>query len=661
MTAVEMLQGFRDGLEPPPDTLPSKFAEDHTWVNKGVTSNVPVPWDNSVFPFLAPIMDLIRTAILLGKRGVVIMKPGQAGGSSAMIRVWAWLAVTYGGPTLYLISKDDHARKFVRERFDYQCKSCEPLAKKWIRKRGAGNDTQNRVFLDGSLTVVGGGSNRNYESNPYRWVLVDEPDSVPPDMQGYGDPISLAEVRTDAFPGETLMIVFSHPTSKERGTGKLYYGSSDQARAFVDCPHCPGEFYLTWEHVKVCQEEGQTIDQAKRDPHCYHYFAPCCGAEISDAQRYELARNTRQQTTMTEEEAAKKDFLSAHFSHLYMVKPLARLATRYIEGLDDPSKMRVFYNKVLGEVYVEKTKETAVEDWQKLRVIPRFENDPNAYALGEVPPEVRFLTAGQDSRASELHWTVWGWGLVRTSSGLGLLCGWLIDYGVLKREPPRQILDAEDLEPLTQLLYDRAFPRSDIEDSSYKSVEVGFHDAGWQPRGVWEYAQGRPGVIVPCRGRSADEESPAPPLSWGPPLSWTHSKTAIKVKDDRLKEAILNTYKLKEAWFGLVDSDFEEAGTLLRRPRLHLPRDVGDDIIIQLSSEFLSTDGKKKKWKRRGENHWSDCSVYAYAAANNLTHFLRGKTREEAKERAQRVEEHRRQRRSRPPKKGGRGGVRRQY
>lgn len=621
-----MAGAFVDGMRPPERILPSEFAERYTWVAKGVTSNVPVPYSNDVFPFLAGIMNVIAEAIRKRKRGVVLMKPGQGGGSEAMIRVWAWLAVTYGGPILYLISKDDHARKFMKERFDYVCRTTPPLTKKFIDRRGVGNDTHNRIFYDGSLTVLGGGSSRNLESNPFRFVFVDEPDSIPPDMQGYGDPIALAENRTDAFQGETLVIVFSHPTHKERGTGKLYYTSSDQRRGFVVCPHCTGEFWLNWEHVKACPEEGQTIEQAKLNPRSYHYFAPCCGAEITDAQRFAMARKTEQKTTLKDEDAEKKQWLSAHFSHLYMSnKPLELLAQRHIDGLNDPSKAQVFTNKSMGDTYELKKVETKTDDWKKLIVIPRSGDDPRVYYRGQVPPEVSFLTAGQDSRKPELHWTVWGWGIVRNSVDQGVLCGWLIDYGVVNRIPPKDTMQPEDLAVFDQLIYRRGFQRTEI-DRSLRVVN-GFHDAGWQPVAVWEYCRTRKGRVYPVRGRNADEFCVAPYVAMGSSPSYDYK--GLKVKDEGLHEFVLNTFTLKSQFIGMVDSVFEEQGTLETRSKLHLPRDVGDDIIEQLASEKLVIEKKKKKWKAKGPNHWGDCSIYSYAAALNLNPFQRGRTRDE--------------------------------
>ena len=626
----DLVRAYIDAIEPPEDIPPSEFAEKYLWIKGGVTSNHPVRWSNDVFPYLVQIMDLIEEAIRKKKRGVVIPKPGQAGGSSAMICVWAWLAVTYGGPILYLISKDEHAVTFMEKRFDFLCKKVEKLKKRWINKRGVGNNKHNRIFYDGSLTVLGGGSNRNLESNPFRFVFVDEPDSIPADMQGYGDPVSLAEVRTDAFPGDTLVIVFSHPTTEDRGTGKLYEESSDKRRGYVQCPHCPGEFFLTWDHVKVFPHEGQTEAAAKNDPSCYQYFAPCCGVEITDAERYRIARNVTQKSTLSPEEANRKEWISGHFSHLYMNnKPLRKLASRYIDGFDDPNKAKVFQNKSMGETYAEKEIDTEESDWKKLVHLPRFEGDPLVYSCEEVPSEVQFLTAGQDSRETQLHWNIWGWGNVRDVDGNLRFCAWLINAAIIPRQKS-PILNEVDLKPLDGFLYDRSYQKGN-EDQLW--VRQSLHDSGWQPNGVYDYCRSHRGIGYPCKGASKrygasdkDPESTAEFISWRALPEYVSQ--GAKVREKVVKLALINTYQLKKLWLGMALRRFQDS-LGFERSIINFPTDVPGEFVKQMASEKLVKEKGKSYWQRKGSNHFLDTAIYAFASALNIRARMKKETAEE--------------------------------
>jgi phage terminase large subunit GpA-like protein len=314
----------------------------------------------------------------------------------------------------------------------------------------------------------------------------------------------------------------------------------------------------------------------ERDPSAYGLFAPCCGSEITDAQRLSMCRDVRQETTLSSEDAAKRPWVGVHFSQLYMAnKPLAFLAEKWIETLDDEGAKRVFVNKRLGDVYEPKVRETKPEEWSRCIVVPRGPDDREAYTRGHVPPGVRFLTAGQDSRTVELHWCVWGWGLVRNKDGFPELAGWLIDYGVVKREHTPTI-EAADLAICDQLLYSRAFPRTDGSGSLY--VTQGYHDSGWCPVAVYEYCRRRPGQSIPCKGDSDDDgASSAPVVRWGSSPTW-RGPDGREVQDASMRLAILNTFTLKTQLFGMLPRRIErEDGTV--QTQLTLPRDVGDEWI----------------------------------------------------------------------------------
>lgn len=629
MSAALLLEGAAEILRPIERLRPSAFAAEYRHLKPG-TTHAPGRWSNEVFPFLVPVMDAVEEAITTGRRGVVAMKAGQIGGSEAIINAVAWLKTYYPGPMLYLISKEETAREFGRERFGYLIDTCDPLRKRALRGRLEGELVHTKRFVDGKLVVAGGRSVLNLETTPYRFVIIDEYDSLQDEILGRGDPLSNAEIRTDAYASlgaSTLVIAFAHPTTKERGAGRLYYERSDQRRAFVKCVHCGDEKnWLSWEHVKVLPEGEESADAAARDPRRYHYVAPCCGAEISDGERSVMAARTVQHSTLPEAQARAAPWIGLHISQLYAAnKPLLFLAEKWIEGLDEESRRRVFVNKRLGDTYEPAQRETTAEDWRGCIVVPRREGDPEAYALGQVPPGVQFLTAGQDSRTVELHWSVWGWGLVRDAGDFPHLCGWLVDCGVVEREYTPTI-EAGDLAVFGGLIYDRGFARLGTDDVLY--VRQGLHDSGWCPVAAYGYCLTQLGRAAPAKGASEDSASVAPPIRWGAPPTW---RVGIQtVSDPRMRLALLNTYLLKESLFGLVGKRFDRGRGLGMATRIKLPADVPERFIAESSSEHLTqTKGRAWTWAARGPEHFSDCNIMAYAAALQLNPFLGGRTRED--------------------------------
>lgn len=620
--APEIWAAAAAALRPIEDMKPSEFAERFRILAEGTTER-PGPWRNSHFPILVELMDAIKEAIDKGYDGVVIMKPQQGGGSEAMINCVAWLLTYYPGPLLYLISTDAIAKEFSRDRFEPLFETCEPIAKKRLTGKKAGT-MQVRRLVDGKLATYGGQSITKMESLPYRWVFVDEPDSLKQEIKDRGDPIEMARGRTDAYRGPTLIIAFSHPSIRTHGSGKLYYQESDQRRAHAECVHCGHWFWFDRQVVlKATARDDMTQEQADLDPSCYAMYCPDCGCEISDTERWRMIKNTKQISTLKPEVAATKRWIGMHFNQLYYPGlTLQEFVARYLKSKDDPARMRVFVNRTEGDVYEVAVKETRPDQWRSLIVVPASEDDPADYTRGTVPDGVQYLTAGQDSNKRFLHWAVWGWGLVRDVQDRLYPCGWLIDYDVIERDPPSDTLELADLKVFDQLLYSRLFPSVD-GDKSYQVLQC-YHDAGWQPIGPMQYAEHWIARAIPAKGAAEDSASRAPVHRWGAAIRWMlpngemYSNPAIRL-------ALMNTYLAKLQWFGLVDKYVNvsagEGREPIKKMRLVLPRSVNDEFIKQSASEHLVTEKGKQIWKARGPNHFSDCNVYAYICAEQNSLF----------------------------------------
>ena len=635
-------RAYADALHVYDVGTPSQFAARYRWLKPGTTER-PGRWTNEHFAYLVQIMAVEEEAIESGKRRVVLMKSGQVGGSEAMINVVAWLKAKYEGPILYLISKDELAEEFGRERFSYILDTCEPLKRKALRGKANGETLRHKRFVDGKLDLSGGRSVLNLQSQPYRFVVIDEVDSLLDEIKNQGDPIKIAEIRLDAFEGDTLMIAFAHPTTDTRGAAKLYYQLSDQRRGMVSCVHCDEELWLQWEHVQPVPIGGMTQQQAERTPECWTYFCPHCGANITDAERWRMVRDVRQKSVLTPEEAERKTWIGVHFSQLYMPnKTIRMLAEEYIPALDNESSMIVFVNKRLGDRYEPKVQDITPDNWRRLVWIPRGEDDREAWRRGEVPYGVRFLTAGQDSRSTELHWSVWGWGVRLGTDGLRVLVGRVIDWGVVER-PYSLELDARELNVFDQLIYRRLWPASWDHDRTFQ-VRQGGHDIGWNQIAINEYCRLHPYRAIPVKGaaETVTSRSLSPPVRAGVPLSYIVGSQ--RISDDRVRPLLLNTYLLKLQLYGMLEKTVEVADDAGPRklPLLALPADAlggadGERFIVESSNESLVPSGNRKKeervWKRKGPNHFADCNVYAYACALNLDPFQGRLTFAEAEER----------------------------
>lgn len=615
---ADLWLAFAEGIRPPERLQPSEWARRYRRLKPGTTSK-PGRWTSAIFPYLDAIMDSVDDAMRDGKRGLALMKSGQGGGSEAMLNVVGWLRSTYSGGVLYLISKDDLAREFGRERIGYMVRTAEPLARKHLGGRARGELLNVKRFTDGKIAIYGGRSVLNLESLPWPFVIIDEIDSLANEITDKGDLIKTAQIRTDACPNpdETLIVVFAHPTTREQGAGRAYYELSDQCRGFIDCPHCADEFWLQWQHVKADDE---------RDAATYRYHTPCCGAVLSDTQRAMAVRGVRQKSTLPPEVAAKRRWRGVHFSQLYMPnKTIEELAADYIDGLDEPSKMRVFVNKKLGDVFDTEIEATDLDTWRRCCALPSSAEDPWTYRKGSLPKAgPSFLVMGQDSRSTELHWLVLGAGLVEDDNDHRHLMLWVVDWGVETR-PHKPSLDVADLRAFDDH-YRRGWSTADGKQAL--RLQQGWHDCGWQPTAVYDYAKTKLRRAVPCRGGQADSRSTRQLVTW---ISAPRYTAAGKLyRDDSVQVAELNTHRAKEDLFALPTQAVTVQGRDL--PRVHLPMDVDDELLQHFTSERLVQDGRRQLWKSRGPNHWLDCLVYAYAAARNWSPFLQGRTQDEITE-----------------------------
>jgi phage terminase large subunit GpA-like protein len=631
--APDLLEAYAQALEPPEPLTPSQWAEAYRILSDR-ESERPGRWSNNHFPALGPIMDTIAEAIETG-RNWVMMKSAQAGGSQAMINIVGWMLTQYGGNFLYLISIDRHAKEFGRERFDPMLRTAKPLKRKFLTERGDGTTIQTKRLVNGKIDILGGQSAKAVESQSYRGVAIDEPDSLRDDMGDFGSYVHMAIKRTNAIQGPKLVWAFSHPTTANRGSGLLYYGrqdpddphaqhvgGSDQRRGFVRCIHCENELWLQWDHVRVVPAPDQTKTEAERDPACYRYVCPHCEREITDAQRYIMLRaGIVYRSTLPPEEARTKQWIGVHMSDWYVYhKTTAEIAAEYIDAAQhkrqgNPGPMKVFINKSQGDVYVEEIKATEARDWRACIVPP---DGPHHYRAGEVPPWVQFLTLGQDSRATELHWALWGWGLIRDANGYPLMCGALIDCGLIER-PHSLVLNSAELHVFDQLIYLRSFPRTN--GGPPLTVKRGFHDSGWQPIAVYEYSRYQRRAHPVKGGDNDNSRTKAEPWKKGAPLEKYELPNGKVVHGSGVCVYKLNTFQITQSFLGMVTTEFDTAGPAgsnRSQRMIHLPLDVPEDYITQAAAEYMTTEKDHEVYKHRGPNHWHDCNVYAYAAALSL-------------------------------------------
>ena len=119
------------------------------------------------------------------------------------------------------------------------------------------------MILTGANSAVG------LRSMPTRWVFMDEVDAYPGDVDGEGDPIALAEARTNSFGHRSKIFLAPTPTITGVSRVEREYELSDQRRYHVPCPHCGALQWLQFQRLRWEQGKPETAHYV-----CEHWEEP---------------------------------------------------------------------------------------------------------------------------------------------------------------------------------------------------------------------------------------------------------------------------------------------------------------------------------------------------------------------------------------------------
>lgn len=524
-------------------------------------------------------------------------------------------------PILVLQPKDEAAETFSKDRLAPMIRDT-PVLKDLFRgqARDAGNTLTHKQFPGGHITLVGANSPTNLAMRPIRLVLSDEIDKYPLSAGNEGPPVDLAEERQAEFSANKLAARVCSPTIEGRSAIAASYLESDQRKPFVACPHCGFEQVLEWEAVQFEKDERGRI---RPETAGYVCIGQGCGVVWSEADRLRaLTRITWRQTREFDccgkhqkpekwicepaapgieyavcIECGKRTVPNEHAggwaSKLYapkqgirdLVKKYRRAFERGIEAL------KTFYNTQLARTWKEASE---APEWD--RVYGRRED----YRSGTIPWGVLILFGGVDVQKDRLEVGIWGFGRNRER--------WLIEHRVLPGATNRP----EVWQALAQMFAETWQHAGGTEmsvqdwgiDSGAFAAEVGAFVRGQAGRGNVHAIDGQDNSLVAYVGVGAlDARKNGKKLRRG-------LKT-VKVGSSFCKQELASQLGL----------DGPEQGQATPPGYVHLPGDVSEDQVKQLTSEELVTNVVKGRTRRSWSviagrrNEVLDCANYARALA----------------------------------------------
>ena len=136
-----------------------------------------------------------------------------------------------------------------------------------------------KEYGDVRLTLGWANSASSLSSRAIGFLGMDEIDKYPDDVDGEGDPISLAKERTITYPDSTTVYASTCSLAGKSKIEKLY-NRSDQRKYWIPCPHCGKDQILKFGNIIWGKdEEGNHLPETALY-HCEH-----CGASITDGQK----------------------------------------------------------------------------------------------------------------------------------------------------------------------------------------------------------------------------------------------------------------------------------------------------------------------------------------------------------------------------------------
>jgi len=398
---ASLVSSWRRGMKPDPLLRVSEWADRHRILTTR-SSPEPGPWRTERTPYLKDIMDALSPSSRTEM--VVFMKGAQIGATECGNNWIGYVIHQAPGPMLAVQPTIDMAKRNSKQRIGPLIEDCPSLRElvKEPRARDSGNTVMAKEFPGGILVLTGANSAKGLRSMSARYLFLDEVDGYIGDVDGEGEPCSLAIARTTNYARKKIFIV---STPVRTGTSRIerFYESGDQCSFFVPCPFCIEMQVLRFEQLRW----------VKGDPRAAQYICEHCEAPIPNQAKTWMLKRGEWRASQPGDGRIR----SFHLSSLY--SPVGWLSWGQIAELHDDAegnseKLQVFWNTVLGLPW---TDEGEVPD------VDRLYERRELYPIGTVPAGGLVLTAGADVQARRIEVEIVAWGRNRES--------WSVDYIVL--------------------------------------------------------------------------------------------------------------------------------------------------------------------------------------------------------------------------------------
>lgn len=644
-------------LAPEPEIKVSGWADEKRRLSSKASSE-PGDWQTARTPYLREIMDAMTPSHPCTDGD--FMKGTQIGGSEAFYNAIGMIADLTPCPIMLVMPTTDTAKRISKQRLAPMIEETPALQAKFseVRSRDSSNTVLMKDFPGGVLVITGANSGPGLRSMPVRVLLQDEIDAYPDDVDGEGDPVAVADKRTDTYSRAKR---FKCSSPKIKGKSRIFrrYSAGSQAKYFVPCPACQREQWLRWPQMRwtferktelTCPACGgiSEIDPGAGSAHvCTHCAAPVettpatvrerdteelarvwyecehCGAEIDEHHKtWMLEQGRHIHATPGAGEVLADDDPEPHALWALVRGQVRRFLPRFtrplswhVSALYSPlgwfswfKAVREFLDAQKGG-YQEETGESLGQVFWNTVLGEPFEvkgEQPKVNVLkqrvelhaelGRVPAGGLVLVAGVDVQGDRLEVEI-------DAFGRGEEC-WTVDHQVLHGDPGKRGVGSV-WEALIGLR-DKAYPHAGGQTLRIMAMAV---DSGYLSQEVYDFCRRWGHKHVFATKGTGDTGKPV--LSRPVWVDLDHHGQKIK-RGAQLWH--IGTDTAKERFYKRLD--LAEAGPGYQ----HFPRGLPDEYFEQLTAEKLVRRRvrgvEKHEWvKTRERNEALDLKILCYAAA----------------------------------------------
>jgi phage terminase large subunit GpA-like protein len=571
-----------DGLELEPLLTISEWADEFR-VLDSKTSAAVGPWRTDRIPYAREIMDSLSPHDPV--RRIVFMKGAQLGGTEIINNFLGYIIHRAPAPVLIVYPTIDAASKVSKQRIAPMIELTPVLRERVraARSRDAGNTTFVKEFQGGLFILTGANSGAGLRSMPARFLLCDEVDDYPGDVDGQGDPVALAEKRTSNFPRRKILLV-SSPTLKNLSRIEREYLASDQRRYFVPCPLCGMMDWIQWRIGGWSGEEGRHhhIHFDEHRPETARLRCASCDGLIDEHHKTQMLARGAWRPTAVGDGKTRGYHLSSLYSPIGW-RSWAECVDEFLKVKSDAVMLKTWVNTVLGETW-----EDLGEGVGAGSVLARARR----YA-GEVPVGVGALVASVDVQADRLECAVKGYGAGEQS--------WLIALAQFHGDPGQESGPKSPWPDLDQFLKGEF-----LHESGQKlRIECVTIDSGHHTEVVYRFCSvRREHKVFPVKGGSERGREIVSRAS-------TRNRYRVKLWTlctDTAKDVIYSRLRIATPGPGYM----------------HFPEWIDEEYVDQLTAEravwkYVKGKGTVRQWiKIHRRNEALDLEVYCLAALHIL-------------------------------------------